>query len=85
MYGFLETELPILEYNSSMEVFTERLQELASGKTQKELVIQTGIPQQSLSRYLTGKQTPDLERLAVLCRCLGVSADYMIGLTDERD
>lgn len=81
-YEWRRTQLPTLEYNLCMKIFTERLQELAAGKTQKELAASTGIPQQTLSRYLTGKQMPDLARLAVLCRVLDTSSDYLIGLED---
>ncbi|MCI8435651.1 MAG: helix-turn-helix transcriptional regulator [Clostridia bacterium] len=63
-----------------MKIFTERLQECVAGKTQRVLAQATGIPQQTLSRYLSGKQTPDLERLVILCRYLGVTADYLLGL-----
>lgn len=65
-----------------MEVFLERLRELTEEKTQKQLALETGIPQQTLSRYLAGKQKPDIERLLILCRCLKTTPNYLLGVDD---
>ena len=37
---------------------------------------------QSLSQYMNGQTKPDTEKLAVIARALGVSADYLLGLTN---
>lgn len=68
-----------------MDIFKERLVALTqiADVTQQKLAAETGIPQQTLSRYLTGKQTPDLERLVVLCNYFNVTADYLVGLEND--
>ena len=43
----------------------------------------TQIPIQVLSRLENGHQTIYVERLAELAQALGVSADYLLGLTDD--
>ncbi|GHU37330.1 hypothetical protein FACS1894105_09230 [Clostridia bacterium] len=43
----------------------------------------TGIPPNDISRYHTGWKYPDAEQLAKIAVALGVSADYLLGLTDD--
>lgn len=47
---------------------------------QKELARLLGITQQQYSLYETGRRRLPAEMLAPLCRALGVSADYLLGL-----
>lgn len=66
-----------------MYTFSYRLAELMGQMTQQEVARATNISQQSISRYLSGQNTPDLEKLVRLCRFFGVSADYMLGLEND--
>ena len=65
--------------------FTERFNEAIklSDKTQVQIAKETQISKQCISDYKSGKSFPSLETLFLLCRCLDVSADYLLGLTDE--
>ena len=44
----------------------------------------TGIDQKTLSNYETGKTNPDSYAIIKLCDFFDVSADYLIGRTDDR-
>jgi len=60
-----------------------RRQRMALGFNQTEFAEHTGIPYQVLSRLEHGKQSIYVERLAELAAALQVSADYLIGLSDD--
>ena len=47
---------------------------------QKELAALLGITQQQFSMYETGKRALPASYLPTICRALGVSADYLLGL-----
>ena len=44
----------------------------------------TGIDQKTLSNYETGKTNPDSYAIIRLCDFFDVSADYLIGRSDEK-
>lgn len=50
---------------------------------QKQLAMELGIHQGTLSGYLTGKREVPLDVLAKISRYLRVSTDYFLGLTDS--
>ena len=52
------------------------------GWKQKELATRTGIPTPTLNRIERGQQSLFAERVRTLARTLGVSADYLLGLTE---
>lgn len=60
-----------------------RRRRMALGLTLTQLSEQTQIPLQVLSRLEHGRQSIYVERLADLARFLGVSADFLIGLSDK--
>jgi transcriptional regulator with XRE-family HTH domain len=66
----------------------ERLREArkAAGMTQKLLEARSGIPQNSISR-IEGGNTQEISTgtLKALATTLGVSADYLLGLSDRRE
>ncbi|MCC8167872.1 MAG: helix-turn-helix domain-containing protein [Clostridiales bacterium] len=37
----------------------------------------------TISGYCNGRRLPDLERLRLICICLDVSADYLLGLKES--
>jgi transcriptional regulator with XRE-family HTH domain len=70
------------------EKFAKRLRSTWGDKAQTELVAlmkQNGfeITPGRLSHYMTGRNSPDPEVLAELAKAMGVSADYLLMLTDE--
>lgn len=67
------------------EKFSERLKRSMKAKqlTQSQLGMLIGKHQQEISRYITNANAPSIEILCKLCKALDVSADYLIGLSDE--
>ena len=65
--------------------YTERLQWIRDCKniTQKELAKAIGIKQQQYARYEKGINIMPVTHLVNICKYLNVSADYILGLTDE--
>jgi len=55
------------------------------GTTKYRLSKRTGISQTTLGRWEKGTQQPGAEAAAVLAKELGVSAEYLLGKTDERN
>ncbi len=62
-----------------------RLKELREYKdiTQAEMAKILNISQQHYSLYETGKTVMNVEKLILLCKTLNVSADYVLGLSDN--
>lgn len=48
------------------------------GISQRELAIQTGIPEANISRYINGLRLPKLDTFIIICEALGVKFDDMI-------
>ena len=65
--------------------FQERFNELLkiSGIKQTEIANAVNVTKQCISDYKSGKSVPSLETLFLLCRFLDVSADYLLGLSDD--
>lgn len=53
-----------------------------SGKMQKELAAVLGVTDNTVSYYVGGKRAPNTEQLIVISKYLGVSTDYLLGLSD---
>ena len=51
--------------------------------TQKQVAIGTDISERLYQSYEYGTRIPHCENLIKLCRYFNVSADYLLGLTDE--
>ena len=68
------------------DVFTERLKQSITerGLTQRMLATLIGTTEQSVSRWANGNRTPYADMLYRMCNALDVSADYLLGLSDER-
>lgn len=67
-----------------MEDFNKRLAEAIkeSGKKQTVIAKEAGVSKQCISDFKAGKSYPSLQTLALLCRSLDVSSDYLLGLND---
>ncbi len=51
------------------------------GIMQKQLANRIGVTDNTISYYLSGKRCPDIEKLIEIARCLGVSTDYLLGIS----
>ena len=65
--------------------FSERLKQLRENMkiSQRELARQTGISSAMISLYEANKKTPTIDVLIKLAKFFEVSADYLLGLTDN--
>lgn len=63
----------------------KKLQEIRKlkGLTQQDLAKLSGITQQSISKYERGIRSPESESLKKLALALEVSADDLLGITEE--
>ncbi|MCI7061412.1 MAG: helix-turn-helix domain-containing protein [Lachnospiraceae bacterium] len=68
-----------------MQYFGERLRDLRHEKhmTQKQLADKLDLSKGTISAYEQGKKYPSIEVLIKLCNILQVSADYLLGLSDD--
>lgn len=66
-------------------VLSERLQGLTAsqGFLKKQVAAGAGIPFMTYRRYERGEREPSASSVASLARFFRVSADYLLGLTDE--
>lgn len=52
--------------------------------TQEELAGKLGVTPQAISMYERNVRMPDVSLLSQLCKILGVSADYLLGLDENK-
>ena len=74
-------------YETELKVFPRRLKKRMEEKNvnQKELANAIGLSsRQSVGYYLQGTSSPDWERLVKIAEYLDTSADYLIGLSDNK-
>lgn len=64
-----------------IETFAEKLKRARkdTGFTQKEVSIETGIPQSTISKYENKELEPSIEYLGILADFYEVSTDWLIG------
>jgi len=67
-------------YNEKIQLIRE-----CKNVTQKELAIFLGIKQQQYARYEKGVNIMPVTYLPEICKYLGVSADYILGLSDLKE
>jgi transcriptional regulator with XRE-family HTH domain len=68
-----------------LEIFCERLKSarIAKKLTQAEAANAIGIKRRGYQWYESGDREPNFEKMKILCEILEVSADYLLGLTDD--
>lgn len=68
-----------------MKIFYERLRQCRRERnlTQKQFAEFLGMTVRSYQRYELGDRKPDIEKLVIIANFFGVSADYLLGLTDD--
>lgn len=67
-------------------IFRENLRQLVtgSGKTIQDLAAELDMSTPTLSRYLTGKRTPDLPYVVRISEYFNISIDWLLGLNGEK-
>ena len=55
-----------------------------NGFTQAEVAAKLGISQQMYSKYEGGSTVPDADMVKQICGIYGISADYLLGIAQER-
>ena len=75
MYTFIEVRI----------LLGERLQDIRKdhGDTQQALAEKLHVSLYSIRCWEQGKSDPSHDLLVAICRLYGISADYLLGLTDE--
>lgn len=70
-----------------MELFCLRLKSLRleKGLTQKQLADKLGMVKATISSYEQNTNCPSIETFINLCKVFDVSADFMLGLSDDMD
>ncbi len=68
--------------------FHEKLVSLrkSEGFTQEQLAEKLNVSRQAISRWESGESAPDMYNLSAICRCFGVTSDYLINddyISDE--
>ena len=66
-----------------METFGERLESLRNGMTQKEFAASLQTPINTYTNWVRGIREPSMSALVNLCTHLSVSADWLLGLSDN--
>ena len=64
------------------DIFTIRFREAIaySNIKQVQLAKEIGVSQQCVSDFKSGRSFPSIHTLKLICKCLDVSADYLLGL-----
>lgn len=68
-----------------MQAYVKKIRDLREDhdKTQQEIADYLGTSQTMYARYERGANELPLRHLIMLCKYYGVSADYILGLTDK--
>lgn len=74
-----------LSYNNHMETIGQILktERLMKNLKQEELAKMIGVTQDSISLWENDKSLPGTQYIILLCKILNISADYLLGLSDE--
>ena len=69
-----------------MKIFAERLRKVREemGESREDLGKAIGVGVSQISEMENDRKGTTLEKLALLCRHYHVSADYLLGLSDDR-
>ena len=69
-----------------MSTFSARLQQVRQerGFSRKEIAEILQVTPRAYQYYEEGKREPDYDKLILLARHLNISADYLLGLTDNQ-
>lgn len=67
------------------EIFGDRLKKvrLEHGENQEDLGMVLGLGKAQISEMERGKKTTTIEKFALICEHYNISADYLLGRTDQ--
>lgn len=70
-----------------MATFSERFKQLRNelGLTQEQIGNDFGVGKSNICRYESGKQVPEFKNLEAFANYFKVTADYLLGRTDDRN
>ena len=71
--------------HARLPIFTERFRELQGEKTNTEFADFLGISRQTVGFYCNGDRVPDALTLIKISQKCGVSADWLLGLSDYKN
>ena len=77
-----------MEQNNRLPIFRERLEELRKlmgNPSNTEFAKTIGISRQTLGFYLNGDRIPDCETLVQICYKCNTSANWLLGLSEDRN
>ena len=63
------------------KTFGERLEELRGDLSQRDFAKKIGVPLTSYTNWVLGVSQPKFENIYAICSSLGVSADWLLGLS----
>lgn len=69
--------------NNARPILRERLLKLQGNMSATDFADKLGLSRQTVGFYLSGKRIPDSETLAQICKCCSVSADWLLGLSND--
>lgn len=67
-----------------LEKFLDRVKTVQDGESTRKFASRLGMTQQTVALYLSGKSKPSFDFLVNVSRQLGISADWLLGLSDRR-
>lgn len=69
-----------------MKIFAirEKLLRIEHDYTMKQVAEGTGLTESAVSRYESDKREPNGRVISYFCKFYGVSADYLLGLVDDK-
>ena len=67
------------------ELFLVRLKELQGKESVSAFARHLEMPQTTLNSYVLGRRKPSVELIKRICLKCGVTSDWLIGISDERD
>lgn len=70
--------------NKNLQVITERLTTLKKELSVAAFASKCKIAQPMMDRYVKGENAPSAEKIIQICIACGCSADWLLGLTDDR-
>ena len=54
------------------------------GMSQKELAIKLDVSQSAVTNWIKGKNSPDIEAVVRICRCLDISVEDLFGIDADK-
>lgn len=71
------------EKKNRIPIIRERLLELQGNLSNVDFAKKLGLSRQTVGFYINGDRIPDAETLKKICQCCNVSADYILGLSED--